>query len=231
MVSIITCTMRNECMENLFQNYKRQRWRPKELIIILNHDDMDIALWKKRAKSLKNVSIYQKPSHVTLGACLNKGVQLAKYDYIAKFDDDDYYGAYYLKDIMEAFKKTKADIVGKRTTFCYFENTGELLIRDPDKENKFVLGIKGPTIVFKKSIFKTVKFPHLNTREDSRFLRRCKKNGFKIYSTDKYNFTYCRRDFKQHTSLVSDQFIYRTGKYVTTTSDFRSIVDRKIEKG
>ncbi|MBP1934499.1 glycosyltransferase [Ammoniphilus resinae] len=229
MVSIITCTMRNEYMENLFQNYERQLWGPKELIIILNSDDMEIALWKKRAKSFKNVSIYQKPSTVTLGACLNAGVRLAKYDYIAKFDDDDYYGAYYLTGIMQAFENTNADIVGKKTTFCYFENTGQLLIREPNYENRFVRGLKGPTIVFKKEVFKKVKFPHVNTREDSKFLKKCIRRGFKIYSTDKYNFTYCRRDFNQHTSLVSDRSIFKNSSLITTTDQFRGIVDRKMD--
>jgi polysaccharide pyruvyl transferase WcaK-like protein/predicted peroxiredoxin len=227
MVSIITCTMRNEFMENLFQNYQRQVWDNKELIIILNHDDMNIRLWKEKAKEYDSVSVYQKPNKVTLGECLNMGVKQAKYDYIAKFDDDDYYGAYYLTGIMQAFKNTEADIVGKTTTYCYFEQTKELLMRSPNNENKFVERVKGPTLVIKKHVFDKVKFPNVNTKEDSLFLKECRKKGFKIYSTDRYNFTYFRRYFNQHTSLISDNKIFKNSKFIAYTEDYKEFVNKK----
>lgn len=43
------------------------------------------------AKKLRNIHVYRAPQHHSLGACLNHAVKKAKYSYIAKFDDDDYY--------------------------------------------------------------------------------------------------------------------------------------------
>ncbi len=44
----------------------------------------------------------------------------SKYDIIAKFDDDDYYGPKYISDTIKAFESTDAKVVGKTTNFIYF---------------------------------------------------------------------------------------------------------------
>ncbi|RKD24597.1 hypothetical protein BEP19_09475 [Ammoniphilus oxalaticus] len=83
MVSIICCTMRQHFMENAFRNYESQDYREKELIIILNRDDMDRSVWEARARRSSNVTVFQLPESMTLGECLNFGVEQAKYPYVA----------------------------------------------------------------------------------------------------------------------------------------------------
>ncbi|MCM3439699.1 glycosyltransferase [Metabacillus halosaccharovorans] len=227
MISVITITNRPEFLDNVFENYERQVFKKKELIIVLNSDSMNIEEWKKRAENYLKVSVFQLPEQVSLGACTNFAAKKTKHNYIAKMDDDDYYAPYYLTDTMDAFNKTDADIVGKATTFCYFESSKALVIRDPGKENKFVKGVvKGATLAFKKKVFNTVKFPNISTREDTLFMRKARKKGFKIYSTHKYNHTYCRRDFKDHASLVTDEKILKKSKLVSYTDDFKTPVQK-----
>ncbi|KGM46290.1 glycosyl transferase family 2, partial [Neobacillus niacini] len=100
MISIITCTVREHLISNIIDNYTTQLFQDKELIIILNHDGLDINLVKSSIGSVKGVTIYQLPQNYTLGECLNYGIEKAKYDVIAKFDDDDYYGPEYLTEAM-----------------------------------------------------------------------------------------------------------------------------------
>ncbi len=57
---------------------------------------------------------------ISLGKCLNFAVDKSKYDIIAKFDDDDYYGPKYISDTIKAFESTDAKVVGKTTNFIYF---------------------------------------------------------------------------------------------------------------
>src|SRR5699024_408556 len=46
----------------------------------------------------------------------------AKYHYIAKFDDDDYYAPSYLQTSWDIFMKyPEADIVGKSSVYFYFQ--------------------------------------------------------------------------------------------------------------
>src|SRR4051812_2535789 len=99
-------------IETVFRNFEQQNYQEKELIIILNKNSMNIDSWKKRAEQSTNVRVYQIHEDTTLGDCLNFGVTLSKYDCIAKFDDDDYYGPKYISSMMEDFETHEADIIG-----------------------------------------------------------------------------------------------------------------------
>ena len=89
-VSIITCTHLPVYMDNIFNNYSRQTYPIKELIIILNSSCLNIANWNKKAQAYDNVKIYQRPENDSVGACLNYAVRQTSYPYIANFDHDDY---------------------------------------------------------------------------------------------------------------------------------------------
>ncbi|WP_078430382.1 glycosyltransferase [Alkalihalobacterium alkalinitrilicum] len=229
MVSIIVSTTRQHHINIVFANYKRQEWKEKELIIILNKEDMDIYEWKKEAKKHQNVTVFQLSEKLTLGECLNFGIEKSKFEYIAKFDDDDYYGPCYLKQSMTAFENTGASIVGKHTVFMYFENSKTLAVCNPKREKQFTRFIKGGTIMFKKEIFKKVKFIKAPVSTDLYFLRDCAKKGYKIFSTDRYNYTCIRRgDKNTHTQRSSDKSYLKQSIIVCKTDNFVPLVTKDI---
>ncbi|PEZ03715.1 hypothetical protein CN326_17705 [Bacillus sp. AFS018417] len=225
MVSIITCTIREEYIENVFRNYEQQVWRDKELIIILNKDTMDLNKWKKKAFSYHNIRVYQLHEQATLGDCLNFGVEKSKYNHIAKFDDDDYYGPYYLAHAMPEFKNTEISVLGKSSYYVYFKNKKALMLVS-NTEKAFTDSVAGATLIFKKEVFKKVQFEKVNRAEDYFFIDSCKKNGFKIYSTDKHNFAVVRHDTEKHTWKLSDEDFMQWGEMIANTDDFRSFVER-----
>lgn len=142
-VSIITCTKRRECMRNLSANYSRQSHRNKELIILLDHDSLNMNEYAAAAQSYSDVRNYRTPGHVTLGSCLNYGIKLVRYGLIAKFDDDDYYAPGYLKESLRSMRKSNADIVGKRAHHMYLQGRNKLLLRDPKLGNQYVHMVQG----------------------------------------------------------------------------------------
>jgi peptidoglycan/xylan/chitin deacetylase (PgdA/CDA1 family) len=223
-VSIICCTMRQSFMGNVFRNYETQEWKNKELIIILNRDDMDIELWKQYAKKYLNISVYQLPEETTLGECLNYGIDKAKYTFIAKFDDDDYYGPSYLVQAMKVFKKTDISIVVKRTVYMYFEKDKVLAVHVPGEENKFVTGgVKGATLIFRKEIWRIVNFPNLNRGEDTDFIEECLKHKFKVYSTSKSNYVCIRRaEPGHHTWEIGEDELLRKSTFVCITDEYKA---------
>lgn len=205
-ISIITCTKRQDFIMNLLTNYHRQRYPKKELVIILNNDKMKIGLYKEMAKKFKNVQVHQLPGKLSLGTCLNYAVKKTKYSYIAKFDDDDYYAPYYLTDSMRAFNRTNADIVGKRAHFMYLRGSKMLILRSHKDENRYVSVLPGATLVFKRTVFRKVRFPNRSIGEDTHFCLNGKAKGYKIYSAGKYNFAAVRRkNSKDHTWIISDK--------------------------
>lgn len=224
-VSIIVCTMRNNSIDNVFQNYKRQLYKNKEMIILLNNNDMDIKTWEKKAESYKDISIYQLDKNITLGNCLNFAVSKTDYDIISKFDDDDYYGPKYLSDSVNALKY--ADVIGKAASFVYFKSNRTLAIRSPLKENKYVKHMDGPTLIIKKHVFDKVKFADIPRGVDTQFSKDCVSNGIRIYSTNRFHHVYIRNESPEdHTWKISNNDLLRLCRNVKKgINDFTPYVD------
>lgn len=170
--------------------------------------------------------MYRIPGRVSLGKCLNFGVSKANYSLVAKFDHDDYYAPNYLNRAIRAMKRKNADVVGKRTIFTYLQSKKKLLVlRFPGNQNRFVGHVAGGTILFKKKkLFRRVRFSNISLGEDVRFLRDCRTRGFKIYSSDKYDYVYIRRkDPQSHTWKIGDTYLIKTGKIVKRTENFKAL--------
>ena len=225
MVSIITCTIRDESINNVFKNYQQQTWPDKELIIILNKDSMDIDQWIKKARNYPNVRVFQLHEKAALGDCLNFGVMNASYDIIAKFDDDDYYGPEYITSSMDAFKNKQVWIVGKSSYYIYFKNK-KALIYVKGTENSITDTVAGATLLFRKEILHYVRFEKVNRAEDYWFIDQSKKEGFQVYSTDPSHFAVIRNDSDQHTWKISDEDLMGWGDLVGYTDNFESIVSK-----
>ncbi|MCL6458019.1 MAG: glycosyltransferase [Gorillibacterium sp.] len=224
-VSILTCTKRSDCMDKLLDNYNRQRYKNKELIIILNHRSLKLNEYKTAAKPYKNVRIYRLPERMSLGSCLNYGIQLANHKYIAKFDDDDYYAPNYLIEGMQTMHTTNADIVGKRAHYMYLNGKKLLILRYANLENKTASVVAGATLLVKRHVFKQIAFPNRNQGECVKFCADCVANGFKIYSGSKYNFVAIRRrNSKNHTWIVSDKLLLARNVKVLKVKNIRSFV-------
>lgn len=230
-VSIITCTNRPSYVKNLLQNYVRQLHPHKELIIVVNSNHTPLSPYYHLTQKLRNVRIFRRPEHETLGACLNFAVHKAKYPFIAKFDDDDYYAPYYLTEMLLTFKRTNADIIGKRAHFMYLRGSKMLLLRFPQDENRVITPLPGATLVFKRAVFKRIHFPNRSVGEDDLFCLRAKRKGYKVYSAGKYNFVAIRRkNSANHTWVISDRELLSHHKKIPYIRDYKRFVSR-IPKG
>ncbi|MGO4277050.1 glycosyltransferase family 2 protein, partial [Paenibacillus sp. TAF58] len=128
--------------------------------------------------------------------------------YIAKFDDDDYYSKYYLTEQMKALRRTKAHVVGKRAYLAYIRSKKLLVLYSPNNQQKFVKWVTGGTILFKRRVFKKVRFPKVSLNEDVIFATRCRLKRFKVYSSSPYNYVMIRRKNKKgHTWKASDDHL------------------------
>jgi glycosyltransferase involved in cell wall biosynthesis len=208
MVTVVTCTKRPGLIENIFTNYKIQNLANKELIIVINHDDVDWDLWNLYAEQTNNVQIFKLGSRCTLGECLNFAIEKATHDYIAKFDDDDYYAPEYLNEAMEAAGQTNADLIGKKSMYSYVESNDLLAIYSPGNEKVHTYTVSGSTFVFKKETWEKHRFHEDRYGlgdEDYIFAKELFENGYSIFSTSKKNHLYIRlADPNHHTWKISD---------------------------
>ncbi|KOY14300.1 glycosyltransferase [Paenibacillus xylanivorans] len=227
-VSIIACTKRQSYIRNLFNNYSRQNHSKKELIIIVNNDNIPLTPYLSLAKKLPNVHVYRLPERTSLGACLNYAIKKTKYNYIAKFDDDDYYAPYYLAESVQTFQRTNADVIGKRSHYLYLRGSKDLILRFPHDENRPVTLLPGATLVFKRNVLRNVKFPNRNAGEDDLFCIRSKRKGYKVYSAGRHNFVAIRRkNSSDHTWIISDKELISQSKKIRTGKHYKKFVQKK----
>ncbi|MBB6637241.1 glycosyltransferase [Cohnella thailandensis] len=231
-VSVIACTNRFDYLNNLFRNYLRQSHTKKELIIIVNNDRIPLSPYLRAARLLRNVRIYRYPERLSLGACLNRAVRKARFGLVAKFDDDDYYGAYYLADSIDTLARTGADVVGKKSHYMYLKGSKSLLLRFSGAENRPVARLPGATLVFRRQVFDKVRFPDRSVGEDDLFCLSCRKMGFKVYSGNKFNFVAIRRkNSADHTWVISDKELLDHHKLVHNVHNYKKYVHRKPGAG
>ncbi|NHM31117.1 hypothetical protein [Neobacillus terrae] len=163
---------------------------------------------------------------MTLESCLNFGIRKAKHTVVAKLDDDDYYGREYLTQALNALNTTEASVVGNDSSLTYLEGKKLLAVIRPDNQNTYITHVGGGTFVFRKSIFPHVRFPKKRVAKGILFQKRCRKKGYKIYSTDHYHYVSIRRaDKKSHTWQAEDEELLEECEIITHTDDYRPFID------
>ena len=83
-------------------------------------------------------------------------------------------------------------------------------------------------MAFKKNVFKRVKFSTaLRSGVDTDFRKRALQNGFKIYSTSRYNFAAHRRaNSRDHTWKIQDEELFKAFPIIEYTDDYSKIVNQ-----
>lgn len=199
--------------EQLVHNFLRQEYDPKELIIILNKNDMNVEKLKKKIQNIKNIHLYQLDESITLGECLNFAVQKTAYDTIAKFDDDDYYSPNYLSNSLKRLDETGASVIGKSSIFVYFKKE-QLLSLYREGYNNFYFrnkghlkrALAGGTLIFKKKVIEKVQFSKVNLGEDVEFQKDCLNQNLSLYSGDVYDYALIRyENDHQHSWKVNNE--------------------------
>lgn len=227
-VSVITCTNRAACRHNLLSNYIRQNYPQKELVVILNHNEINPMQWLGEATADHSIRVMQVDQSVTLGECLNLAAEQCQYPYVARFDDDDYYGPAYLQDSLQPLLNRQADVAGKGCRYIFFKDWKVLALLSPYLENCYTEGIGGATMVMKKEIFQTLRFPSLNLGEDTAFLQDCTARGLRIYSTGRFHYAVIRQNpVQEHTWQVPHQTLLDCCSRSWPCHDFTSIVDNR----
>ena len=204
-VSVVIATCRPDNVKFAIENYKKQVYAEKELLLVLNNAIFDVESIEAQAKDLNNVRIVQVDGRVTLGESLNRGVEEASGYYIAKMDDDDYYGENYLSDMMLAADFSGAEILGKGTYFVHMKAGNITALRSVASQHEFTDFVAGATLTGRREVLREIRFPDCIRGEDSSLLAKASKAGCRIYSADAFNMLVVRgTDHQRHTWDIGD---------------------------
>ena len=204
-VSVVIATCRPDNVKFAIENYRKQVYAEKELLLVLNNAIFDVESIEAQAKDLNNVRIVQVDGRVTLGESLNRGVEEASGCYIAKMDDDDYYGENYLSDMMLAADFSGAEILGKGTYFVHMKASNVTALRSVASQHEFTDFVAGATLTGQREVLREIRFPDCTRGEDSSLLATASKAGCRIYSADAFNMLVVRgTDHQRHTWDIGD---------------------------
>jgi hypothetical protein len=145
---------------------------------------------------------------------MNLGVDASSGRYVAKMDDDNFYGAHYLADLVDAFSYTDAGIIGKWCHYVWLRSSNAVVLRYPESEHRPERRIQGGSMVFDGEVVRRLRFSDIPRAVDSDILDRSIAEGVGIYSADRFNFVSIRStDRHAHTWTVADAtFMTKTGR-------------------
>jgi hypothetical protein len=209
-VSVVVPTMRPGNVASVLRSLGAQVHRDLELVLVTHGFELDPAelAAQGRDAGLERVSVVHAERGLTLGGCMNLGVDAASGDYLAKVDDDNHYAPHYLSDLVRAFDYSEAQVVGKWAHFVHLSATGTNLLRFADAEHRYVDQVQGGTLLMPVDVARGLRFEDLPRRVDTTFLDNVRTAGGKVYSADRFNFVSVRAaSTRGHTWTVADEEI------------------------
>ncbi|HET9665902.1 MAG TPA: glycosyltransferase, partial [Desertimonas sp.] len=210
-VTVLAPTNRPEFLDPLLDNFTQQRDVDADLIVLTNSERFDRAEVDRRLAAIDGARAIHLAEGLTMGECLNVGLAATGARFIAKFDDDDHYGAYFLHDSLLVHRFVDAAIVGKKTFFAYLEGSDETIVRFPGNEFTAANRVSGSTMLIDRSVFPEVRFAALNLGEDIDLCEQAAQRGLVVFSADRYNYVAVRRrDAASHSWTISEAD-YRAG--------------------
>jgi hypothetical protein len=207
--------MRPDRAKAVFEAYDQQRYPHRELVFVTNANGFDDELLQALAARSHTARVLHVDPSASLGECLNAALDVATGDYVAKWDDDDVYGAHYLGDALLPFTYTDAAVVGKTTYYAYLESSNTTVLREPGREFAYVNHLAGGTIVADREQVDGIRFASLPRGTDTQFLRDCREAGLRIFSADRFNYLlYRHATSAAHTWAVPDAEFERDAERV-----------------
>lgn len=217
-ISTVVPTMRPGQVDHVLHFLAHQSHRDLELVLVTHGFAVGEGEVRARARDLGlgQVIIREAAADLTLGACMNLGVEAASGRYVAKMDDDNVYAEHYLTDLVRAFAYTDAEVVGKWAHYAHLTAMGATLLRFPEAEHRFVDLVQGGTLLVPRESAARLRFEDLPRRVDTTFLDKVRRAGGRVYSTDRFNFVSMRAGSPDgHTWPITDlELLNRKGRLV-----------------
>lgn len=192
-VTVVCVSNRPRQIDNVVENFSRQTYEAKQLVFVSNSDSFDSDVVRAKLEHLDAV-IVAAPEEHSLGECLNEAMSASDSRFIAKFDDDDKYGADYLTDMINAHRYARAGVVGKHSYHARVEKLNSTFLRFPGHEFGYTSFLAGGTLVIDRKATDGISFSHRSVGEDTGFLAECRRRGIDVFSADRFNYLQHRGD-------------------------------------
>ena len=190
--------------------FLRQTHPDLELVVGLHGSPMTADIERALAAATIPVVVLELDRSLVLGECLNRAIAATSAPVLAKIDDDDHYGPGHIEDSVHALAYGGADIVGKGAQYTFVEGRDTTVLRRPRQEEMLIDGSpNGATLVFRRSVWEEVGFPHRPRHVDTGFLRAARSIGARVYAGSRWEFCYVRR--RSGHTWTADEAVFFAG--------------------
>ena len=225
MISIIMSTYKEEetLLRESIESILNQTFKDFEFIIILDYPDNNLhkKIIEEYSKIDNRIRFFVNENNLGLTGSLNRGLSLAKGEYIGRMDADDISLTYRLERQLEYIKKNQYDLIGGITQMIDEEGNSIFSIQKvPTDFNKIKKALRygqciaHPTWLGRKEVFDCLNgYRNIPLCEDFDFTLRAVLNGFKISNLNETVLKYRMTKNSISRNNLYDQYLYM--KYIT----------------
>ena len=188
-IAVVCVSMRPHLVDDVVANVERQLpGLELDIVFVANHPGFAAVDVERRFERMGGVTVIATDPGTSLGRALNLGFDATAERFVAKLDDDDFYGHGYLLDSLRAHGYAGAGVVGKHTYYADVGPTGERYLRFPGHEFVYSGTLAGGTLVFDRERVGGLRFDDVSLGEDRAFLAACHRHGVSTFSADRFGF-------------------------------------------
>ena len=210
---MLCATRRPRQLRHVVDSVKRQQGINCRLVVVCHGDEFDRSGVESIIDEVDGTALFAPPG-LSLGECLDLGRAATSARIIAKFDDDDHYGPWYLRDSVDTMTRTGAAVVGKQSYFVHLADRDVTYLRFPGSSSRWARRVAGCTLVLDQDLVGETSFPVVSRGEDTLFLDRCHQQGLGVYADEPFGFIQSRRP-SGHTWKIADDEIVRSSSKVS----------------
>lgn len=208
-VAVVCVSRRPHLVADVVENIARQRaGLDVDVVFVANHAGFASVDLERHFGPIGGARIVEPPPGTALGTALNLGVDTTSERFVAKLDDDDWYGPGYLLDGLRAHGYAGAGVVGKHSYYADLVGTGDRYLRFPGNDFRYSSTLAGGTLLIDRERAGGIRFADVSLGEDRAFLAACHRHGVSTFSADRFGFVQ-RRGVDNTWTIADEEFLAR----------------------
>lgn len=223
-VSVLLATRRPELVREALAQVAAQDHGPLDVQLLLHGVDRpaDLTAPGLDDRADRSLTVHEVAADLPLGAVLDRGVEAAHGELIAKFDDDDLYGVAHLRDLGVALRYSGAQVVGRWANVTHLVGPDVTVDGDRGRQERFAHHLPGATMLVHGDVLRRLRWRHVPHGVDRELVRAVHADGGRAYATHRFGFV--RRRHGDHTFAQSDRTFARRAERGTPGLD-RSVLE------
>jgi hypothetical protein len=194
-------------LERVIANVALQDHPSLELVLALHGDGFPAA--DPDAPDDLALTVLRFPADAVFGHVLSEASARAGGEWTTKMDDDDWYGAEHISDLVLAAGYSGADLVGKGSEFVYLEDAGVTIRRGLGAGEAPSRTLSGGTLLVRSSVLRDIDgWRGVSRGVDVALIDDVGSAGGAVWRTHPFGYL-LRRTTGRHTWSVDDGYFLR----------------------